>query len=128
MWEAELLGHKLVNAAIGRHLAMLHEATQTAVFLAVMAQQRIIRHVRATKERVHLHQTKADCRHLNQYHFHLECHLWHLVTILDLNVTKPTVCPLDMCVYMLLCLALNLSILVHMLRKANMIKIIIQIC
>jgi len=61
-------------------------------------------------------------------HLHLERDQSQLVTLREFKVPKTTECHLDMCIWILLCPALNFTILMHMPRIASAIKILIQIC
>jgi len=92
----------------------------TAACRAKKAQHRISRHAGCANEWVHLNQNRHDLRP--------EPHLFQLVTIVELKVSKWKVCHPDMCIYILLFPMLNLSVLMHMPRIASVIKISFQSC
>jgi len=92
----------------------------TAAFHAKIAAQRIHHHAGGAKELVYLHQ--------NRRHLHPERHLCHLVARMEVSVPKWKVCDPDMWIYILLFLAPNSEILIQIVRIANSIMIIFQIC
>jgi len=102
--------------------------TLTAVFLGNMAQHRIPRDTGGTEAWVHLQQSNSDSQHQSRRCIRLECHLCHLVTIMERTLLKSKLCHPDMCIYILLFPALDSSILMRMPRIASAIQIWIQIC
>jgi len=104
------------------------KTTWMAAFLAKLAQPRVRRHARGTKDRVHLNPSNAASQHQLQCHLCPEHHLRHPVTMSKFNFPKLTMCHPNMHIHMLLFLMPNFSILMYMPRIASTRKISFQIC
>jgi hypothetical protein len=61
-------------------------------------------------------------------HLCLDSHPCHPVSMVELDVSKSSMCWLDICIHMHILPVLNDLLLIHMPRIANKINILIQIC
>ena len=100
------------------------KTTRLDGFLAKMALQRIHRLAGDEKEQLHLHHIDADRRG----HLCLKRHPPQLVTVLELNVPKSSICQPVMRSYIHFFSVLNCLLLMHLPRIASTIQILIQVC
>jgi hypothetical protein len=119
-------GHKMVKAAIERHLAMVYKIKQPAALHAEMVQQSITRDAGGAKEQPHLQQNR---RHLcPEGHLRLACHLRHKVSLRETKVINWLVCHPGVCICILHSQTISFAIIIHLPRIVSVIKILFEIC
>jgi hypothetical protein len=79
-------------------------------------------------EQVHLHPTNADSQLQSRLHLCLELHPPQPVTILGLNVPQLSHCQPDIYIQINFFPLLRFLVMMHVIRIASMIQIVIQIC
>jgi len=104
------------------------KTTRPATFLAQMAQQIIRRHTRDAKKQVHLHLSDTHCRCHSRRHLCPARHTPYPGTNPEHKNPKLLICWPDMHIHIQLFAVLKFSILMHLLRIARTIQILIQIC